>query len=94
MKQLSEVERVHQKANEFNRYSFRLWVVLSLILSLAVIVILSKRNVVEHRLAYAAAVVLPLSFTLYFKNRIVRFGPFVYVAALLLMLSAAVYFGM
>jgi hypothetical protein len=87
------VELANQEAVEFNRYSIRLWIVLSLILSLATIFILSKESFANDRWMYAAGLVLPLSVTLYFRKSIVWFGPFAYVAALVLMLSAAVYFG-
>ena len=83
-----------QTANEFNRYSLRLWAVLSLILSLSAIVILTKNRLVNHRWVYGVALVVPISFTLYFRNRIVRFGPFIYVGVLLVMLSAAILFGL
>jgi hypothetical protein len=89
----NQVERVRQETIEFNHYSIRLWIVLSLILSLASMVILSKRQMLDHRALYAAALVVPLAFTLYFRNRIVRLGPFVYVATLVGMLAAAVFFG-
>lgn len=88
----SEVQR--KATTAFNQYSIRLWVVLSLILSLAGIVILSKNRLVEHRWVYAAVLLVPMSFTLYFRNRIVLFGPFIYVGALIAMLGAAVYFGL
>jgi hypothetical protein len=86
-------ERVRQEAVEFKHYSIRLWIVLSLILSLASMVILSKRQLLDHRALYAAALVVPIAFTLYFRSRIVRVGPFVYVATLVGMLAAAVFFG-
>jgi len=88
-----ELTRSTPESAELNRYSIRVWAVLSLILSLAVIVILSKRQVVTHYWAYVAAFVVPISLTLYFRNRIVQFGPFVYVAALIAMLVAAIAFG-
>jgi hypothetical protein len=90
----NEAEQGIERAAEFNRYSIRLWVVLSLILSLATIVILSSKQLLNHRWVYAAALIIPISFTLYFRKRIVLFGPFVYVAALIVMLIAAVFFGM
>jgi hypothetical protein len=90
----NEAEQVNERAAEFNRYSIRLWVVLSLILSLGTIFILSKKQLVDHRWVYAAALILPISCTLYFRKRIVLFGPFVYVAALIAMLIVAVFFGM
>ena len=90
----NEAEQVNERAAEFNRYSIRLWIVLSLILSLATIFILSKKQLVDHRWVYAAALIVPISFTLYFRKRIVLFGPFAYVAALIVMLIAAVLFGM
>ena len=91
---ISENEVQRKATTESNRYSIRLWVVLSLILSLATVVILSKNRLVNHRWVYAAAVLIPISFTLYFRNRIVLFGPFVYAGVLIAMLGAAVYFGL
>jgi bacteriorhodopsin len=91
----TEVQRVsEEKTTEFKRYSLRLWVVLSLILSLSAIVILSKNRLVTHRWVYLAAITVPIIFTLVFRNRIVRFGPFVYVGLLLVMLGGAVLFGL
>lgn len=90
----NEAEQVNESAAEFNRYSIRLWAVLSLILSLATIFILSKKQLVDHRWVYAAALIVPISLTLHFRKRIVLVGPFAYVAALIVMLTAAVLFGM
>jgi len=87
-------ERADQTAVRNNRYSIRLWIVLSLILSLTTIVILSKKQIVNHRWAYGAAIVVPITFVLYFRSRIVLFGPFIYTAVLVLLLMAAVYFGL
>jgi hypothetical protein len=89
----NQAEELKRETVEFNHYSIRLWVVLSLVLSLAAMVILSKRQFFGYRWVYMAVLVVPLSFTLYFRNRIVLFGPFVYVAALLVMLTVAVFFG-
>ena len=90
----NEVQRVQQEeAAELNQYSLRLWVVLSLVLSLATVVILSKNQLVHHRWVYMAVLIVPMALTLYFRSRIVLFGPFVYVGALLAMLGAAVFFG-
>jgi len=90
----TETERAGQEAIQANRYSIRLWIVLSLILSLSTVVILSKRQLLNHRWAYGAAVIVPILFVLHFRSRIVLFGPFVYVAVLVLSLMAAVYFGL
>jgi hypothetical protein len=89
----NEVEVLKRRAVEFNHYSIRLWIVLSLILSLAAIFVLSKKPILDHRAIYAAALIVPITFTLYFRNQIVRVGPFAYVAALVGMLVAAVWFG-
>ena len=90
----NEVERMRQEAVEFNDYSIRLWIVLSLILSLASIFILSRKPFLDHRALYATALIVPISCGLYFRNRIARFGPLAYVATLVGMLSVGVYFGM
>ena len=89
----NEVERMRQEAVEFNDYSIRLWIVLSLILSLASIFILSKKPFLDHNALYATALIVPISCSLYFRNRIARFGPLAYVATLVGMLSVGVYFG-
>jgi hypothetical protein len=89
----NEAEELKRETIEFNHYSIRLWVVLALVLSLAAMVILSKRQFFGYRWIYMAALVVPLSFTLYFRNRIVGFGPFAYVGALVGMLAAGVFFG-
>jgi hypothetical protein len=88
-----EAQDVKPETVAFSRYSIRLWIVLSLVLSLAAVGILSKKHLVDHRWLYVAALIVPLSVTLYFRNRIVLFGPFVYVSALLGMLAAGVLFG-
>ena len=90
----SEVERMRQEAVEFDHYSIRLWIVLSLILSLTSIFILSKKSFLDHRALYATALIVPISCSLYFRNRIARFGPLAYVATLVGMLSFGVYFGL
>jgi hypothetical protein len=89
----NQAEELKRETVEFNHYSIRLWVVLSLVLTLAAMVILSKRQFFGYRWIYMTALVVPLAFTLYFRNRIVLFGPFAYVAALVGMLAAGVYFG-
>jgi hypothetical protein len=89
----NEVERMRLEAVEFNQYSIRLWIVLSLILSLASIFILSRRPLLDHRAVYAVALIVPISCGLLFRNRIRRFGPVVYAAALVGMLTVGVYFG-
>jgi hypothetical protein len=89
----NEVERMRQEEVEFNHYSIRLWIVLSLLLSLASIFILSKKPLLDHRALYAAALIATISCGLFFRKRIGRFGPFAYVATLVGILSMAVYFG-
>ena len=88
-----QVERLKQEAAEFNRYSLRLWVALSLVMSLAAIAVLSKKHLVNPFGIYLAALILPASLALYFKNAIALLGPWVYAAVLIVMRSAAVLFG-
>ena len=83
-----------KEAAEMNRFSIRLWIVLSLVLVLTASVILLKNQGMSGRWIYAAALIVPISFALYFRNRVRLLGPFVYVAALVLLLLAAVYFGL
>jgi polyferredoxin len=85
-------ELSRQEAAASNRHSIRLWVVLSLIISLATMAILSKKHPATLWV-YVPALIVPPSIALYFRNRIVLFGPFVYAAALIAMLGAAVLFG-
>jgi hypothetical protein len=68
-------------------------VVLSLVLSLAIIAISSKHHVVHSLWFDVAAFAVPIPIVLYFENRIVRFGIFTCVAAIVLPLTAAVLFG-
>ncbi len=84
----------NNEAAELNRFSIRLWIVLSLVLMLTASVILLKNQALSGRWVYAAALAVPISITLYFRNRVMLLGPFVYVAALVLLLLAAVLFGL
>jgi len=68
-------------------------VVLSLVLSLAIVAISSKHYVLNSLWFDVAAFAVPIPIVLYFENRIVRFGVFTSVAAIVLPLSAAVLFG-
>ena len=88
-----EMERVKQQAPGSASYGVYRSVVFSLILSLAVFVIISKKHLMGNLWVDVAAFAVPLLIALYFKSRIVLFGAFVYVGALILALSAAVLFG-
>jgi len=68
-------------------------IVLSLVLSLAIVAISSKHHVLNSLWFDVAAFAVPIPIVLYFENRIVRFGVFTSVAAIVLPLSAAVLFG-
>jgi hypothetical protein len=68
-------------------------VVLSLVLSLAIVAISSKHHVLNSLWFDVAAFAFPIPIVLYFENRIVRFGIFTCVAAIVLPLGAAVVFG-
>jgi hypothetical protein len=68
-------------------------VVLSLVLSLAIVAISSKHHVLNSLWFDVAAFVVPVPIVLYFENRIVRCGVFTCIAAIVLPLCAAVLFG-
>jgi hypothetical protein len=89
-----EAKPVNRDAAELNRFSIRLWIVLSLVLLLTTSVILLKNQALSRRWPYAAALVVPISFGLYFRNRVMLLGPFVYVGAVVLLLLTAVFFGL
>jgi hypothetical protein len=86
-----KVEQLKQEAAELGRYSIHMSVVLSLIFSLAVVVIISKEHLTNLWVDVAAFAV-PIPIALYFKNRIVLLGAFAYVGALIVFLGAAVLF--
>jgi len=88
-----KLERLKREADVRGRYSIHLSIVLSVIVSLAAVVIISKKDLTNHLWADAAAFALPIPIALYFRNRIVRLGAFGYTAALILFLAAAVLFG-
>jgi hypothetical protein len=73
-------------------YGTHIAVVLSLVLSLAAVVILSK-NHLTNPWVDVAAFAIPMPIALYFRNGIVLLGVFAYVAALVVALGAAVLFG-
>ena len=68
-------------------------VVLSLVLSLAIIAISSKHHVLNSLWFDVAAFAVPIPIVLYFENRIIRLGILTRVAAIVLPLGAAVLFG-
>ena len=88
----NQAELLDQEAAEVRRYSTHIAVVLSLIFSLAAVVILSKNHLTNLWID-VAVFAGPIPIALYFKNQIVRLGVFAYIAALVLALSAAVAFG-
>jgi hypothetical protein len=81
-----------REAAEFNRYSIRLWVVLSLTISLSMMAIVSKKHFANFWV-YVAVVIVSAFLALYFKNRIVLLGPFGYATVLIVALGAALLFG-
>lgn len=89
----NQAERLEQEAAELGSYSTRIAVVLSLVCSLAAVVILS-RNHLTNLWINAAVFAVPIPIALYFKNRIGRFGVFSHMVALFLALGAAVAFGL
>ena len=80
-------------ANARRRRSIHMALVLSLILSLSVVTIISKKNLTNNLWAELAAFAVPIPIALYFKNRIVLLGTFLYAAALILFLGIAIVFG-
>ena len=67
--------------------------VLSLVVSLALVAIISKNHVINSLWIDVAAFAVPIPIVLYFEKRILRFGVFTCVATIVLPLSAAVLFG-
>jgi hypothetical protein len=84
-------ERLTQEA-EFNRYSTRIWIVLSIVMSLAITSIFVKHEM--EGLSMIPVLVLPVSLTLYVKAHIARLGSWVYAGTLVVVLSVAVLFGL
>jgi len=68
-------------------------IVLSVVCSLAAVVILSKRHVPDYLWFDFAAVAVPIPIGLYFKKQIGLLGIYAYVAVLALALGAAILFG-
>jgi hypothetical protein len=87
----SEAERLKEMA-ESNRFTNRIGVVLSLIMSLTAVAILS-RNHVTNLLVYLPALAIPISLSLCFKHRIVQLGGLAYSAVLIVILGVAILFG-
>ena len=88
----AEVELRKQAAIDLGRYGIYMAVVLSMIVSLAVVVIISKKDSANLWIE-AAVFAIPIPIALYFKNRIALLGSFAYLAVLFLALGAAVVFG-
>jgi hypothetical protein len=76
---------------EFDRYSMRIWIVLSIVMSLTITSIFAKHEMVG--LSIIPFLVLPVSLTLYFRARIASLGAGAYAGTLIVVLSAAVLFG-
>jgi hypothetical protein len=89
----NEVERVRQEAAESGRSGIHVAIALSLVCSLAIIAIISKRHLSNYLWLDFAVFVIPIPIAVYFKRRIAILGGFMYVAALILFLFAAVLFG-
>ena len=89
----TEVQRQKREATELGRYSIRIAVALSLIWSLVVVTIISKKQLTNYLWADLAAFAVPIPIALYFRHQIVWFGAIVYVAFLILALGVAVVFG-
>jgi hypothetical protein len=77
---------------EFGRYSWRIWVVLSIVMSLATTAIFVKYEMVGPPII--PFLLIPVALTLCFKDRIAKLPPWVYAGTLVVVLSAAVIFGL
>lgn len=88
-----ELERAKEKVAEYGLYTIHLALALSLICSLAIIAIISKKHFANNLWLDVAVFVVPMPIAIYFKRRIVIFGGLTYVAVLILLLVAAVLFG-
>ena len=88
---LDEVDHWKEKPEGL---AVRMSIVLSLMLSLAAVVVISKHLTNYLWVALALAVLAATLFLiLYFRNRIVLLGPFAYVVTLIVFLGTAVMFG-
>jgi len=87
------MEPLKRDAAELSRYAIHISIVLSLVFSLAAIVILSKKHMTNHFWIDLAVLAGPVPIALFFKKRIVLLGVFTCVALMLLALGAAVVFG-
>ena len=88
-----ELERAKEKMAEHGRYTIHVALALSLICSLAVIAIISKKHFTNNLWLDVAAFIVPMPIAVYFRRRIAIIGGFAYVAVLILFLVAAVLFG-
>jgi len=88
-----KMERPKRDTAELVLSNNHLAIVLSLILSLAIVAISSKNHILNSLWFDLAAFAFPIPIVLYFQKRIVRFGIFTCVAAIVLPLGAAVLFG-
>ena len=86
------LKRLKRDTAEFNRYSIRRWVVLSLIISMATTAVLAKTHL-ANLWVYAAAMTVPVVIAFHFKDRIVLLRPFGYSTILVAILGAALLFG-
>ncbi len=89
----SELKRLTKETVDFGNYSTHMSVVLSLVLSLAAVAIISKKQLTNSLWVDAAAFAVPLPIALYLRGRIVRLGAPAYVSALIVALAAAILFG-
>ena len=81
-----------ENVSAINLYNLRVGMALSLIISLAMIAILSK-HAVNHWL-FVPALTVPISLTVYFRNQMTVLGPLVYATVLVGTLSMSIFFGM
>jgi hypothetical protein len=89
----NEMEQLGRDAAKLAHRSARVSIVLSVVCSLAAVVILSKRHVTDYLWIDFAAFAVPIPIALYFKKQIGLLGVYTYVAVLVLALGAAILFG-
>ena len=77
---------------ESGRYSWRIWIVLSIVMSLATTSIFAKYEMVGPSII--PFLVIPVALTLCLKDRIAMLPPWVYAGTLVVVLGAAVFFGL
>lgn len=89
----NEIERRKRDTTELVLCSNHLGIVLSVIVSLAIVSISSKNHVSNSLWFVVAAFALPIPIVLHFEKRIIGFGIVTCITAIVLPLAAAIFFG-